>query len=182
MMNRARSSIGAKPPPESRRKIAFKGYNQTRSRRLFMIFDSNILSAFACIALVFWLYGLLRIHRSMIPGSKINLKPYKPPLKFPKHSAIVIDRQSSTFKLGLPCGNGRLGAMVYGSPHHAVININDEQIYGGGTFKPLSGVENLRQKLNQQYLSAREYLKQMDYQRAQEGKELCYVSNIYDES
>jgi len=48
---------------------------------------------------------------------------------------IRLDTPASTWDLGFPIGNGRLGAMITGKQNPAVIPLNEETIWYGGDFK-----------------------------------------------
>ena len=37
---------------------------------------------------------------------------------------------------GLPLGNGRLGAVVYGDPLHEIIQLNEETLWSAPTLSP----------------------------------------------
>jgi len=45
---------------------------------------------------------------------------------------IWFDHPTTQWKEGLPIGNGRLGAMLYGTPQKEIINLNEESIWSGG--------------------------------------------------
>ena len=62
------------------------------------------------------------------------------------------DAPAKTWTDALPLGNGRLGAMVFGTPEQERIQINEETIWGGGphnnvNYKAKDGLAEIRQAL-----------------------------------
>jgi alpha-L-fucosidase 2 len=48
------------------------------------------------------------------------------------------DRPASLWTDALPLGNGRLGAMVFGDPHHERLQINESTFWAGGPYQPVN--------------------------------------------
>jgi len=44
---------------------------------------------------------------------------------------LLYDRPAAAWEEALPVGNGRLGAMVFGDPHHEKLQLNEESIWAG---------------------------------------------------
>ncbi|MCQ2466631.1 MAG: glycoside hydrolase family 95 protein [Clostridia bacterium] len=67
---------------------------------------------------------------------------------------IVFDRPSSVWEEALPVGNGRLGAMVYGTVPTEVLQLNDDSVWYGGPrdrINPsaLENIPRIRQLINE---------------------------------
>ena len=69
------------------------------------------------------------------------------------------DHPAANWNEALPVGNGRLGAMVFGTPERERLQLNESTIWAGGpnnNVNPnvLPVIKQLREQLGQQYLPA----------------------------